>query len=127
MTAIILLLVIIIGILWLSSFLTLREYYQFYKPTYDAIVNGSYVRDRNLSSDSTIYFRRPDNTDPFTDNEIIFFGDGKGSIKLLTGKRNISAYIHEASFTFFDPYTLYWRKKIIIAFEESKQKSLNTL
>jgi hypothetical protein len=127
MTAIILLLVIIIGILWLSAFLTLREYYQFYKPTYDAIVNSSYVRDRNLSSDNTIYFRRSDNTDPFTDDEIIFFDAGKGSIKLLTGKRSISAYIHEASFTFLDPYTLYWRKKIRIAFEESKQKSLNTL
>jgi hypothetical protein len=123
----ILFLALVIAILWLSTFLTLRQYYQFYKPTYDAIVNGSYVWDRKFSTDSTIYLRRPDNTDPFTDEEIIFFNAGKGSIKLLTSKRNISAYIHEASFTFLDPYTLYWRKKIRIAFEESKQKSLNIL
>lgn len=123
----ILFLVIVIGILCLSTFLTLRGSYQYYKPTYNAIINGDYILDRKFSMSDTIYFRRPDNNDPFTHDEIIFFDNGTGSIKLLTGNVYNSEYIHKSYFTYFDPYTLYWDRKIRRAFQKTKEKSLNSL
>ena len=107
----------------LATFLTLRKNYSSYKLTYDAILGGDYIYNEYLSKGSNIiYFRRPgDNS--FNDDEILFFENGDGSIKLL-GK---SKYIHSASFTYLDPYTLYWKKKIKNAMKEKQNSNLKSI
>jgi hypothetical protein len=107
----------------LATFLTLRKNYSSYKLTYDAILGGDYIYNEYLSKGSNIiYFRRPgDNS--FNDDEILFFENGDGSIKLL-GK---SKYIHNASFTYLDPYTLYWKKKIKNAMKEKQNSNLKSI
>jgi hypothetical protein len=107
----------------LATFLTLRKNYSSYKLTYDAILGGDYVYNEYLSKGSNIiYFRRPgDNS--FNDDEILFFENGDGSIKLL-GK---SKYIHNASFTYLDPYTLYWKKKIKNAMKEKQNSNIKSI
>jgi len=107
----------------LATFLTLRKNYSSYKLTYDAILGGDYIYNEYLSKGSNIiYFRRPgDNS--FNDDEILFFENGDGSIKLL-GK---SKYIHNASFTYLDPYTLYWKKKIKNAMKEKQNSNIKSI
>jgi hypothetical protein len=107
----------------LATFLTLRKNYSSYKLTYDAILGGDYIYNEYLSKGSNIiYFRRPgDNS--FNDDEILFFENGDGSIKLL-GK---SKYIHSASFTYLDPYTLYWKKKIRTVMNEKQNNNIKSI
>jgi hypothetical protein len=107
----------------LATFLTLRKNYSSYKLTYDAILGGDYIYNEYLSKGSNIiYFRRPgDNS--FNDDEILFFENGDGSIKLL-GK---SKYIHNASFTYLDPYTLHWKKKIKNAMKEKQNSNIKSI
>jgi len=97
---------IFLGILILCSILTLGKNYTHYRSTYDALLRGDYVYNEHLSKyGDIVYFRKPgDNS--FNDDEILLFSNG--SIKLL-GK---SAYIHNASFSYMDPYTVYWKIKI---------------
>ena len=98
-------------LLWLCTFLTLRMNYKYYKATADALTKGTYVYNEYSSKYADIvYYRKPGDNSLFTKDEILFFENG--SIKLL-GK---SAYIHEAAFTYFDPYTNYWRRKIVKIF-----------
>jgi len=112
-----------IFIFGLSTFLTLRKNYSSYKLTYDALLNGDYVYNEYLSKGSDIiYFRKPGD-DKFNDDEIIFFENGNGSIKLL-GKNK---YIHDASFTYLDPYTLYWKKKIRKIMNQKQNNNIKSL
>ena len=110
-----LLFIIIVGLTlaWLPSFLTLRPKYKYYKLTYLALKNKEYILSTN--DESFIAFKPKDkvmatgkfgfNQWRFDDDEILYFKQG-GSIKL------IKDYIHTRSGLFFDPYTLYWYKKI---------------
>ncbi len=107
----------------LASFLTLRKNYSAYKLTYDSLLRGDYVYNEYLSKNSDIiYFRKPGD-DSFNDDEILFFGNGDGSIKLL-GK---SKYIHEAAFTYLDPYTIYWKRKIRKMMKETQTNNLKSI
>ena len=111
-----LLFIIILGLTlaWLPSYLTLRHKYKYYKLTYEALKNKEYILSSN--DESFITFKPKDkvmattgkfgfNQWQFDDDEILYFKEG-GSIKL------INDYIHTRSGPFFDPYTLYWHKKI---------------
>lgn len=111
-----LLFIIIIGLTlaWLPSYLTLRHKYKYYKLTYEALKNKEYILSSN--DESFITFKPKDkvmattgkfgfNQWQFDDDEILYFKQG-GDIKL------IKDYIHTRSLPFFDPYTLYWHKKI---------------
>lgn len=111
-----LLFIIILGLTlaWLPSYLTLRHKYKYYKLTYEALKNKEYILSSN--DESFITFKPKDkvmattgkfgfNQWQFDDDEILYFKKG-GDIKL------IKEYIHTRSGPFFDPYTLYWHKKI---------------
>lgn len=111
-----LLFIIILGLTlaWLPSYLTLRHKYKYYKLTYEALKNKEYILSSN--DESFITFKPKDklmattgkfgfNQWQFDDDEILYFKKG-GDIKL------IKDYIHTRSGPFFDPYTLYWHKKI---------------
>lgn len=111
-----LLFIIILGLTlaWLPSYLTLRHKYKYYKLTYEALKNKEYILSSN--DESFITFKPKDkvmattgkfgfNHLQFDDDEILYFKEG-GSIKL------INDYIHTRSGPFFDPYTMYWHKKI---------------
>ena len=109
-------------LLWLCSFLTLRMNYKYYKPTADALSEGTYVYNEYCSKYADIvYYRKPGDDSLISKDEILFFESG--SIKLL-GK---SAYIHEAAFSYFDPYTNYWRRKILKIFKELEAKRTEQL
>lgn len=101
-------------LVWLPPFLTTRPTYKYYKLTYLALKNKEYILSSN--NESFITFKPKDkvmastgkfgfNQWQFDDDEILYFKQG-GSIKL------IKDYIHTRSGLFFDPYTLYWYKKI---------------
>lgn len=111
-----LLFIIIVGLIltWLLSYLTLRPKYKYYKLTYEALKNKEYILSSN--DESFITFKPKDkviattgkfgfNQWQFDDDEILYFKQG-GDIKL------IKEYIHTRSGPFFDPYTMYWHKKI---------------
>ena len=111
-----LLFIIILGLTlaWLPSYLTLRHKYKYYKLTYEALKNKEYILSSN--DESFITFKPKDkvmapigkfgfNQWQFDDDEILYFKKG-GDIKL------IKDYIHTRSGPFFDPYTMYWHKKI---------------
>lgn len=100
--------IFIVGLtlVWLPSYLTLRHKYKYYKPTYEAIKNKEYLFYNE--SESFITFKPKDRMNQPTwmidDSEILYFKE-KGDIKL------IKEYIHNSA-PFFDPYTIYWRRKI---------------
>lgn len=110
-----LLFIIILGLTlaWLPSYLTLRHKYKYYKLTYEALKNKEYILSSN--DESFITFKPKDKVMATTgkfgfnqwqfDDEILYFKKG-GDIKL------IKDYIHTRSVPFFDPYTMYWHKKI---------------
>ena len=104
-----LLFIIIVGftLAWLPSFLTLRPNYKYYKLTYLALKNKEYLFFNE--NESFITFKPKDRMNVPTwqidDSEVLYFKD-KGDIKL------IKDYIHTRSGPFFDPYTMYWHKKI---------------
>ena len=82
--------------------------YKYYKTTYFAILNCTYVMVRNSYNQQT--YHRPDEINPYTNDEIIFFlSDGEvHSIKLLS--RGLH-YIHDKGGS--DLYARYWFKKIL--------------
>jgi len=87
--------------------------YKYYKTTYFAILNCTYVMVRNSSNQLT--YHRPEETNPYTNDEIIFFMNRHGevdSIKLLT-RPSDNFYIHNQGGS--DLYAKYWFKKIINA------------
>jgi hypothetical protein len=90
--------------------------YKYYKVTYEAIKNCTYVMVRNGSYGQQTY-HKPEETNPYTNDEIIFFnhihrrGDVE-SIKLLTPS-NTNHYIHNKGGS--DLYARYWFKKIVDA------------
>lgn len=107
----------------IASFITLSKNYSAYKLTYDSILRGDYVYNEYFSKNShIIYFRKPGD-DSFNDDEILFFDNGNGSIKLL-GK---SKYIHDAVFTYGDPYTIYWKRKIRKMMKETQTNNLKSI
>lgn len=84
--------------------------YKYYKPTYDAIKNCSYVMITKSFNIET-YKKPEDNNFLSSSNQILFFVDFKRitSIKLLSQEGN--HYIHNSSLI-FDPYAYYWFRKI---------------
>ena len=82
--------------------------YKYYKTTYFAILNCTYVMVRNSYNQQT--YHRPDETNPYTNDEIIFFlsGGEVNSIKLLS--RGLH-YIHDKGGS--DLYSRYWFRKIM--------------
>jgi hypothetical protein len=100
--------------LWFITYLTLKHNYKYYKPTYLAIKNKQYLLYRN--DEDFITFRPKDKMDipiwQFTDDEILYFKDNE-TIKLKSYIQNgRQGYIHKDFMPFFDPYTVYWHKKI---------------
>jgi len=84
--------------------------YKYYKTTYFAILNCTYVMVRNSYNQQT--YHKPEETNPYTNDEIIFFLNGGevDSIKLLS-RPNENHYIHSKGGT--DLYARYWFKKIL--------------
>jgi len=85
--------------------------YKYYKTTYFAILNCTYVMTRNSYNQQT--YHKPDETNQYTNDEIIFFLNGHGevdSIKLLT-RPSDNHYIHDKGGS--DLYARYWFKKIL--------------
>jgi hypothetical protein len=84
--------------------------YKYYKTTYFAILNCTYVMVRNSYNQQT--YHKPDEPNPYTNDEIIFFLNGSevDSIKLLS-RPNENHYIHSKGGT--DLYARYWFKKIL--------------
>ena len=89
--------------------------YKYYKATYYAIRNCNYVMVRNSFNQLT--YHRPQETNPYTNDEIIFFlRNGEViDIKLLT-RPSDNHYIHSKGGS--DLYAKYWFKKIINAREK---------
>ena len=85
--------------------------YKYYRVTYCAIKNSNYVMVRNSYNQQT--YHRPEETNPYTNDEIIFFLNTNGevdSIKLLT-RPSDNHYIHDKGGS--DLYARYWFKKIL--------------
>ena len=84
--------------------------YKYYKVTYFAILNCTYVMVRNSFNQET--YHKPDETNPYTNDEIIFFlKNGEVfDIKLLT-RPGDNHYIHDKGGS--DLYARYWFKKIL--------------
>jgi len=84
--------------------------YKYYKTTYFAILNCTYVMVRNSYNQQT--YKKPDEINPYTNDEIIFFLNGGDveSIKLLSPPRE-NHYIHSKGGS--DLYARYWFKKIM--------------
>jgi len=85
--------------------------YKYYRVTYYAIRNCNYVMVRNSSNQLT--YHRPEETNPYTNDEIIFFLNRHGEvtdIKLLT-RPSDNHYIHDKGGS--DLYARYWFKKIL--------------
>jgi hypothetical protein len=83
--------------------------YVYYKMTYFAILNCTYVMVRNSYSQQT--YHRPDDPNPYSNDEIIFFLDNGrevDSIKLLSRGQH---YIHDKGG--IDLYARYWFRKIM--------------
>jgi hypothetical protein len=83
--------------------------YIYYKMTYFAILNCTYVMVRNSYSQQT--YHRPDDPNPYSNDEIIFFldnGRDVDSIKLLSRGQH---YIHDKGG--IDLYARYWFRKIM--------------
>jgi hypothetical protein len=91
------------------------KHYKYYKATYLAIANLDYVMVRNSFNQLT--YHRPQETNPYTNDEIIFFlRNGEvDDIKLLT-RPSDNHYIHNKGGS--DLYAKYWFKKIINAREK---------
>ena len=89
--------------------------YKYYRVTYYAIRNCNYVMVRNSFNQLT--YHRPQETNPYTNDEIIFFlRNGEViDIKLLT-RPSDNLYIHNQGGS--DLYAKYWFKKIINAREK---------
>lgn len=108
-------LITISGALFLSGLVALivtmivnSPSYKYYKTTYFAILNCTYVMVRNSYNQQT--YHRTDETNPYSNDEIIFFlKDGEvADIKLLS--RGLH-YIHDKGGS--DLYSRYWFKKIL--------------
>lgn len=85
--------------------------YKYYRVTYYAIKNCNYVMIRNSYNQQT--YHRPQETDPYTNDEIIFFLNRNGEvddIKLLS-RPSENHYIHDKGGS--DLYARYWFKKIL--------------
>ncbi len=85
--------------------------YKYYRVTYYAIKNCNYVMVRNSYNQQT--YHRPQETDPYTNDEIIFFLNRNGEvddIKLLS-RPSENHYIHDKGGS--DLYARYWFKKIL--------------
>jgi hypothetical protein len=107
--------------LYLITFLTLKENYKYYKPTYLALKNKEYLLDDFGPSDF-ITFKPAAKIQKLNDmkvsghiiwsefleytDEIIYFKNDE-NIKLIN-----KHYIHTSPMLFCDLYTLYWHKKI---------------
>jgi hypothetical protein len=113
---------LLLTVFWLSAFIVMFKNYQYYKPTAEALLNGTYVYYEPLSKHSDVtYYRDPENVSIFSDDQILFFPNG--SIKLLGD----CAYIHKSIVTYSDPYSIYWRWKIIKIFKETEAKRTQQL
>ncbi len=87
--------------------------YKYYRVTYYAIKNCNYVMVRNSFNQQS--YTRPQETNLFTNDEIIFFLNRNGEvddIKLLS-RPSENHYIHSKGG--IDLYAKYWFKKIINA------------
>ena len=87
--------------------------YKYYRVTYFAILNCAYVMVRNSYNQQT--YHRPEETNPYTNDEIIFFLNRHGdveSIKLLS-RPSENHYIHNKGG--WDFYARYWFNKIVDA------------
>jgi len=101
------------------SILVLSNDYKYYKLTYEALKNGKYVF--NYEYGNLVHFKRPeDPNNIYTYDEIVFFEDN--SIKLL-GKG--SHYIHNQFYSWINPYTMYYHRKIMKWFNENKHTFVN--
>jgi hypothetical protein len=103
-------------LLWFCTFHTLKSKYRFYKVTYLALKNNDYELSRNdhdfitftcknFDGEYNRYYTVCPITGVINFNEITFFKDG-GSIKL------VSSYLHRSFMLAFDPWSLYWYRKI---------------
>jgi len=95
----------------------------YYKKTYDLLVSGEYVY--KWSGQRQYYFIHKDETNIYTDDDIVFFDNviGNISIKLF----GYNKYIHGGSLTYLDPYTWYWSKKIWKWYDSNKVNFNNDL
>jgi hypothetical protein len=109
LTVIVVTLVSIFLIITLTVMSVNWKNYIYYKMTYFAILNCTYVMVRNSYMQQT--YHRPDDPNPYSNDEIIFFLNTYGevdSIKLLSRGGH---YIHDKGGS--DLYSRYWFRKIM--------------
>lgn len=109
--AVVILLAFLIGLvicylfLWFISYLTLKDSYKYYKVSYLAIKNKTYIF--KSKTDTYITFTKPkDINNKYLVSDSIYFNIESECIKL------INDYIHKGRIVIFDPYSLYWYYKI---------------
>jgi len=103
--------VFILSIITIVSMTVNYKNYKYYRVTYYAIRNCNYVMVRNSYNQQT--YHRPQETNPYTNDEIIFFlnrCNEVDSIKLLS-RPSENHYIHDKGGS--DLYAKYWFKKIL--------------
>ena len=100
----------IISIVIIVSMSINSKSYKYYRVTYYAIKSCSYVMVRNSFNQHT--YQRINETNPYTNDEIIFFLNGGevDDIKLVSRGSN---YIHNKGG--IDLYSRYWFRKILKA------------
>ncbi len=100
----------IISIVIIVSMSVNSKSYKYYRVTYYAIKSCSYVMVRNSFNQHT--YQRVNETNPYTNDEIIFFlsGGEVDDIKLISRGSN---YIHSKGG--IDLYSRYWFRKILKA------------
>ncbi len=105
--------VFMLSIITITSMTVNYKNYKYYRVTYYAIRNCNYIMVRNSFNQQS--YLRPQETNLFTNDEIIFFlnrNGGVDDIKLLS-RPSENHYIHSKGG--IDLYARYWFKKIINA------------
>ena len=112
--------IIIFSVVTISCTLSLLSIHKYYKLTYLALKNETYQFYEKRGN--LYYFRKVLINEKlslyFGDDDMIFDMDD-GSIKLINNE-----YIHNALFSYFDPYTFYWKIKLWNWFKQKKRTLL---
>jgi hypothetical protein len=93
-------------------------HFKVFKKTYQALISGDYVFTAHDEINNHYYFTKDgiDLSASWCTGKLIAFYPDDGAIKLL-GHGN---YAHIGLLNYFNPYALYWIKKLMRWFEENK-------
>lgn len=88
------------GAIWFSTFICLWHNYRYYKPIYDLIKHSNFYKYKDQ-----LWIRDDETGFSESAHDFVWFLDKKQAMFCY------SHHIHNAFYTYFDPYSLYWLLK----------------